>query len=100
VIIRLVEEAQREFLDGISYYEQARAGLGVRFKDVLNRTIRWIVDYADVPRVRVGGYRRVNLRGFPYYVAYVVRGDVLWILAVAHGSRKPLYWISRRDEVA
>jgi toxin ParE1/3/4 len=100
VIIRFVEEAQREFMDGISYYERAVPGLGGRFKDALGRTIRWIADHPDVPRLRSGGYRRVNLWGFPYYVAYVVRGNLLWVLAVAHGSRKPLYWISRRNEIA
>jgi len=27
-------------------------------------------------------------------------GATLWILAVAHGSRKPLYWISQRNQGA
>ena len=33
MIIRFVEEAQCEFLDGVSCYEEARGGLGRRFKD-------------------------------------------------------------------
>jgi len=37
---------------------------------------------------------------FPYYMPYIVREQTVWILAVAHGSRKPLYGISRRNEVA
>lgn len=35
---------------------------------------------------------------FPYYITYVVRESTLWILAVAHGQRKPDYWIERREE--
>ena len=35
-------------------------------------------------------------KGFPspmsgrgFYIAYVVEGDLIWVLAVAHSSRKP-----------
>jgi hypothetical protein len=46
-----------------------------------------------------GGYRRVNLRTFPYYIAYIVHENTLWILAVAHSHRKPEYWIERKQEI-
>ena len=98
--IRFVEEAQREFLDAISFYEEARAGLGRRFKDEVDRSVLWIADHPELYRLRPGAYRRINLRVFPYYVPYIVREQTLWVLAVAHGSRKPLYWIFRRNEVA
>jgi len=96
VTIRFVEEAQREFLNAISYYEEARGGLGRRFKDEVDRSICWISDHPELYRLRAGGYHRINLRVFPYYIPYIVRGEILWVLAVAHGSRKPHYWISRR----
>jgi len=100
VIIRFVDEAQRELLDAISHYEEARSGLGRRFKDEVDRYILWIADHPELCRLRPGGYRRINLRVFPFYIPYIVRGTSLWILAVAHGRRKPLYWISRRNQVA
>jgi len=100
VIIRFVEEAHSEFLDAISGYEEARAGLGARFKDEVDRCVLWIADHPQLYRLRVGGYRRINLRVFRYYIAYIVRGKTLWVLAVAHGARKPLYWISRRTQIA
>ena len=37
--LRFVEEAQREFLDAISDYEEARNGLGQRFKDEADRSV-------------------------------------------------------------
>ena len=98
MIIRFVEEAQSEFLDAISGYEEAHAGLGVRFKNEVDRCILSVVNRPDLYRLRPGRYRRINLRGFPYYTACVVRAETLWILAVAHAARKPLYWISRRNE--
>lgn len=97
--IRFVEEAQTEFLETISYYEDARGGLGVRFKDEADRCVLWIADHPELCRLRSGSYRRINFRVFPYYIPYIVRGETLWVLAVAHASRKPLYWISRRNKI-
>jgi plasmid stabilization system protein ParE len=96
VTVRFVEEAEREFLDSISYYEEARDGLGRRFKDEVNRCVLWVADRPELHRVRPGAYRRINLRVFPYYIPYIFSGETLWVLAVAHASRKPHYWISRR----
>ncbi len=94
--IRFVEEARQELLDAISYYEDIRADLGTRFKDELDRGILWIAAHPELYRVRPAGYRRINLRIFPYYVVYAVRSETLWILGVAQSARTPLYWISRR----
>jgi plasmid stabilization system protein ParE len=97
VTIRFVDEARREFLDAISYYEEARSGMGQRFKDEVDRCVLWIAGHPGLYRIRPGEYRRINLRVFPYYIPYIVRKETLWVLAVAHASRKPLYWIARRQ---
>jgi plasmid stabilization system protein ParE len=98
VTIRFVEEARQELLDAISHYEKIRVGLGARFKDELDRCVLWIADHAGLYRKRQVGYRRINLRVFPYYVPYIVRSETLWVLAIAYAGRKPLYWISRQSQ--
>ncbi len=50
---------------------------------------------AKVPRLRAGNYRRVNLSVFPFYIAYVIRGETVVLLAVAHSAREPEYWMKR-----
>jgi hypothetical protein len=40
-----VPEAKNEFLDAIAYYEEARCGLGERFKGEADRCILWIADH-------------------------------------------------------
>ena len=100
MIIRFVEEARNEFLDTISYYDEAHDGLGRRFKNEVDRCVLWIAEHPELHRLRSGGHRRINLRVYPYYIPYVVRGETIWVLAVAHGSRKPRYWICRRNEVS
>jgi plasmid stabilization system protein ParE len=96
--IKFVDEAGVEFLDGISYYEKQKPGLGSRFKAEVEHTLLWLIEHDEACRLRPGGYRRLNLRIFPYYIPYVVRGSTLWILAVAHAHRDPEYWIQREKK--
>jgi plasmid stabilization system protein ParE len=94
--IVFVPEAREEFLDAIGHYEEVRSGLGERFKEEADRCILWIAEHPELYRMLPAGYRRINLRVFPYYIPFIKRGTTLWILAVAHGARKPNYWISRK----
>jgi len=96
--IRFVDEARVEFLDGISYYEKKQPGFGRRFKVEVEQTLRWLSEHSEACRLRPSGYRRLNLRIFPYYIPYITRGSTLWILAIAHERRKPEYWVQREDK--
>ena len=95
MIVEFVPQAKAELLDAVDYYDGELSGLGQRFWDDIDRHIAWIAENPELPQARDGGYRRVNLNVFPYYIAYVVRDPVIWILAVAHGHRLPEYWIDR-----
>jgi len=95
--IILLPQAAEEFESAADYYDQQQPGLGHKFRDEVDRHIHWIAEHAEIPRLRPGGYRRVNLKVFPYYIAFIAKGDGIWILAIAHGHRKPEYWIKRRN---
>jgi hypothetical protein len=95
MILELLSQAKSELLDAVAYYEGELNGLGQRFWDEVDQHIAWIARNHEVPRLRPGGYRRVNLKIFPYYISYVVRDPVIWILAIAHGHTRPEYWIYR-----
>lgn len=97
--ITFLQEAEFEFLDAVSYYEGERPGLGQRFKNEVDRSLLWVAARPEICKLRPGGYRRMNLRIFPYYIPFIVREATLWVLAVAHGHRKPEYWIRRRKRV-
>ena len=76
-------------------YEARVPGSGVRFRvaveavcsEIEQNPLRW--------RERAGGYRRVNLRDYPFYLPFVIRDEVIRIMAVAHASRNPDYWKHR-----
>jgi hypothetical protein len=93
--LRILDEAANELADAISRYESIESGLGVRLKNDVKAAVTWISEHAELPRVRPKGYRRLNLKIFPYYIAYIIHADVVWVLAIAHSSRRPEYWIKR-----
>ncbi len=95
----ILEQASKELQDAIAYYEEEQPGLGLRLKGEIDEHVKWIINNPNVPRIRKGGFRRVSLKVFPYYIAYIIRQDTLWILAIAHSHRKPEYWIERKNEV-
>ena len=86
---------EQEFAESIVYYESKEPGLGWRFRNEVVDAVDRIVRDPELPRLRSKGYRRVNLRAFPHYIAYVIRGDTIWIVAIAHGYRRPEFWIDR-----
>ena len=75
--IVVLPQAADEFDDAVRYYEAQQPGLGQRFRDEVDRHIQWITRNPTVPRLRLGGYRRVNLKTFSHYVAYTRIGDDL-----------------------
>ena len=96
----ILQEAFEELKDAIAYYEEQQAGLGLRLNDEVDQHVNWILGNFTVPQIRKGDYRRVNLKVFPYYIAYIIREDTLWILAIAHAHRNPEYWVKRKIEIS
>jgi len=96
----LLQEAYGELDDAIAYYEEQQVGLGLRLKNEFEQHAKWIKRNYDVPRVRKGAYRRVNLKVFPYYIAYIICNNILWILAIANSYKEPDYWINRKNELS
>ena len=93
--VRILEEAEREIEEASRFYDGLSLGLGERFRAEVWRNLAWVRVNHDVPPLRAKGYRRVNCRVFPYYIAYVEWADVIWVLAVAHARRQPEYWSDR-----
>ena len=92
--VELHPSADEEFAAQVAWYEDREPGLGQRFYREVIAYLEWISANAEVPRLRKG-YRRVNLKVFPFYVAYSDERDRVWVLAVAHGRKRPGYWIRR-----
>ena len=76
----ILREAEEELAASAFYYRSKQPGLGVRLRQEVAAVVDWILHRSEVPRLRPKGYRRVNLRVFPHYIAYIVRGDTIWVV--------------------
>ena len=96
MIHRFLPEARDELYEAALYYEFKERGLGVRFRHEVARVVERIIEDPLLWRERPGRYRRVNCPVFPHYVTYFIRGETIVIAAIAHGHRRPEYWIKRK----
>ena len=89
-------EAEAELTEAWDWYEARREGLGEEFVTCVEAAIARAARNPDVnPRVH-GEVHRALVRRFPYGVFYVVEGQALLVLAVAHVRRQPAYWLARK----
>jgi toxin ParE1/3/4 len=95
--LHILHAAEEELSEAIQYYEDITPGLGIRLKNQVKQGIHWIEANCELPRIRAKGYRRVNCKSFPYYIAYLVRHDEIFIVAIANGYKRPEYWIKRKS---
>jgi hypothetical protein len=98
--VRFDPAARDELAAAHGWYEQASLGLGDDFAaelwDVIDRIVEWpsLASVLTVPGTD-HEVRRANLQRFPYGVVYLLIDDVVWIVAIAHGRRRPGYWRNR-----
>jgi plasmid stabilization system protein ParE len=91
-------EAELELLEQGLLYESAAPGLGSRFGNEVQRAVEVLLDHPGLGAPLEGELRHFVLRDFPHAIVYAVIGDLLYIIAVAHGCRAPGYWASRVSE--
>lgn len=99
--LRIGPEAEDETRAAALWYEQQRSGLGVEFLTAVDVAIQRIrqapLRFAHVESLpEEHNVRRVLVDRFPFMLVYVVQGDEIRIVAVAHTSRRPGYWRNRR----
>ncbi len=88
-------EARAELIDAWTWYEEQRPGLGDELEACVEATIGAAArSPAGYQRV-YAEVRRALVKRFPYGVYFIVEGEVLLVLAVAHTRRRPHYWADR-----
>lgn len=92
---RFHEAADAELTEAILYYGEKASGLGDRFLADVKAATRKIEQYPEIAQVIDLGVRAKVLVSFPYSLMYVVDPDELFIVAVAHQSKRPAYWADR-----
>lgn len=92
---RFHEAADAELSEAVGYYDGKAAGLGDLFLAEVKAATRYIERYPEIAPTIEDGVRAKVLVKFPYSLMYVVEEHQLYIVAVAHQSRRPGYWSDR-----
>ncbi len=88
--------ARAELLEAGRRYRAEAASVAQDFQSEVRWAVNFILTYPEAsPLVRPKGIRRRVLRKFPYSLYYSIKPDLILILAVAHQSRRPGYWVNR-----
>ncbi len=96
--VKLHPEAQAELQESVAFYrKQAGHRWAERFKQRVAEGLSAIASNPErnPPVAELEGVRRIRLKQFPFSLLYINRPDHIWVVAVAHGSRKPGYWKGR-----
>lgn len=96
-MLEFLPQAIEEFEEATQYYEEREPGLGLRFRMEIESVCAAIARQPLLWRERQGGFRRANCPAFPYYLAFILRGERIIVAAVAHASRHPDYWKKRSE---
>lgn len=97
--VRFSAEAALELEAAAGWYERQRRGLGGAFIGAVDAVLGRLSEWPESGAVTgVEGARRVPVSRFPYHLPYVILGDHVRVLAVAHDRRRPEYWAERADE--
>lgn len=99
--IRILAEADAEIKSARRYLEQQTRGLGERFVNDLSDALHSIAtrphSFAKLETISANHpFQRALLKQFRYVVVFEVVGEDVVVIAVAHASRAPNYWLKRR----
>ncbi len=87
--------AAEELIEVAQFYESRQGGLGERFLNTVEKTVKNLRTDPLMWKADGSGRRKYRIWKFPYHLIYRIKGSCVYILAVAHMSRKPGYWESR-----
>jgi plasmid stabilization system protein ParE len=89
--------AQQELDDAVEWYNEQTQGLGIKFLDGLDRSIRRTIAYPLSSPEIDPGLRRCLLTRFSFGVIYGIDNESIVVIAVAHLHREPRYWCDRLE---
>lgn len=94
--IEILDEAEKDIANAMSFYELQKENLGAYFLDSIMSDFESLHIYASV-HIRIHGYYRMLSKRFPFAIYYKVESDTIYIYAVLDCRKNPT-WIEDRLE--
>lgn len=85
--------ARQEAEDAVDWYQERSASAATRFVDKLAELEAELSVFPRVGGLIEAPFRHVPVKGFPYFLVYLIEGGRVHVLACAHHSRRPQYWL-------
>ena len=89
--------AHAEMIESARYYAAERTGYGRLFLDSVRKAVDLVRKLPGLGTiaVRKPQIRALRVNKFWHSVLYSIHEDLIYIIAVSHHAREPLYWIER-----
>jgi toxin ParE1/3/4 len=91
VKIKFTPSARTQFLSALSYTRRDKVSVAINFRNQTGKILRRLEDFPEsgriMPEFSELPYREVIIS--PYRFFYKIKVDVVWIVAVWHGSEIP-----------
>jgi toxin ParE1/3/4 len=92
-------QARFELDRAVGYYERQKQGLGLDLHAEVEKAVAKIQQNPKLGSpYQVEEIRYFLVSRFPYVIYYADLPEYIWVVAIAHGSRKPGYWRKRKVE--
>jgi plasmid stabilization system protein ParE len=96
--VRFGLEAQLELESAAAWYANRSIAAVARFLAAVDHAIELIRAFPEAwPEIGSANARRITVARTPYSLVYRLEATEITILAVAHGKRKPGYWLERAE---
>ena len=90
-------EAERDLREAADFYRNcAGTGLSQSFLAEFEKAVNHLMRYPQLGKPWRGNTRRYVMSRFPYSLVYNIFEEEIRFLAVAHHSRRPDYWRTRK----
>ena len=96
--VQLHSEARAELQESVNFYRDRGGEFWAdRFKQRVAEGLNVIASQPEGHATEPGlaGIQKVRLKQFPFSLIFINRPEYVWVVAVAHGSRRPGYWKNR-----
>ena len=92
--IEILDEAEKDLIDGFAFYDRQSIGLGNYFLDSIFSDIESLHLYAGIHPLNFG-YHRLLAKRFPFAIYYRVQNEVIRVYAILDCRRDPA-WVRTR----
>jgi plasmid stabilization system protein ParE len=95
--VRILTPADTDAVEAALWYDAKLFGLGAEFLAEVNAAAQRLAKNPEIHRVRFADVRRAGVKRFKFYgLYYLIQDKEVWVIAVHHGRRHPLWLRERR----